>query len=282
VKSDEEIDGGKSDEIDGDKPDKDIGETIAYFKINDELNIVDVDFKPPPFDGDQEEKNTEVKWSIDISNLQKNGNKYFILVAISRIDVDEDMKGKNVKDGKEFYKKRNFSKVKFNDGAAVNIDGTKKGTAIYRFRLVERRNNNNEKDYVLNDPKKDTAYCYFDGISGICRFVEDYDNLNDEKLNSPENNTERKKQLKRFKILNFHGIYNFAFDRGFNYFNLNEKHNYPKSVRHEFDHWYTAGNDCMERLLSCIYDKYFFVKRNKGVMQSLEGKNIIYLFVIIL
>ncbi|CAB5205669.1 unnamed protein product [Rhizophagus irregularis] len=43
---------------------------------------------------------------------------------------------------------------------------------------------------------------------------------------------------------------------------------YP-SIRRELDSWY-VDDDCMKRLLSCIYDKYFLVTQYKNNAQSLE------------
>ncbi|RGB27730.1 hypothetical protein C1646_819584 [Rhizophagus diaphanus] len=55
-----------------------------------------------------DEKNDKSKWSLDISNIHKNkkndsdDSEYFIFVAISRINIDEDMKQeKDKKDDKK-------------------------------------------------------------------------------------------------------------------------------------------------------------------------------------
>ena len=72
-------------------------------------------------------------------------------------------------------------------------------------------------------------------------------------------------ELKRFILLNFRGIYNFEFNNNFDCFDLNEKFEYLQSIRRELDNWYTNTDDytdtddCMKRLLSCIYNKYFLV-----------------------
>jgi hypothetical protein len=76
--------------------------------------------------------------------------------------------------------------------------------------------------------------------------------------------------------LNSHGIYNFKFNDRFDYFELDKKFGYPPSIRRKLDNWYTGKNkNCMKRLLSCIYDKYFLVTQYKSDAQSLEGKTLL-------
>ena len=67
--------------------------------------------------------------------------------------------------------------------------------------------------------------------------------------------------------MNFYGIYNFKCNDDFN---LSEKFEYPKCIRRELDYWYKA-KDCMERLLSSIFDKYLLVKQYKNNVQLIEG-----------
>ncbi|CAB5364843.1 unnamed protein product [Rhizophagus irregularis] len=95
-----------------------IDETIAYFKINNDFTI-EKNYKLPSFEGPELDINNSMtdenkvdRWSIDISNIhKKNDDGYFILVALSRIKVDEDMKNNdNNYDYKERYsKKRNLN-----------------------------------------------------------------------------------------------------------------------------------------------------------------------------
>ncbi|GBC51968.2 hypothetical protein GLOIN_2v1766387 [Rhizophagus irregularis DAOM 181602=DAOM 197198] len=96
----------------------DTDETIAYFKINNDFTI-EKNYKLPSFEGPELDINNSMtdenkvdRWSIDISNIhKKNDDGYFILVALSRIKVDEDMKNNdNNYDYKERYsKKRNLN-----------------------------------------------------------------------------------------------------------------------------------------------------------------------------
>jgi hypothetical protein len=123
-----------------------------------------------------------------------------------------------------------------------------------------------ENEYYTLD--KETAACYYsDSVSGICRFVESNDEQ--EKQESMKNKKKHENQLKRFIILNFHGIYNFEFNGGFESFDLNEKYSYPKSIRRELNNGILT--DCMDKLLTCIYDQYFLVERYKNSVQTLEG-----------
>uniref|UniRef100_U9SUV0 Ion transport domain-containing protein n=1 Tax=Rhizophagus irregularis (strain DAOM 181602 / DAOM 197198 / MUCL 43194) TaxID=747089 RepID=U9SUV0_RHIID len=79
--------------------------------------------------------------------------------------------------------------------------------------------------------------------------------LNESNLKSPNDS-----QLKRFIILNFHGIYNFEIEG----LKLNEK-------LRELKNWYTSeSTDWMERLLPYIYNNYFLVAQYKNGVQSLE------------
>ncbi|PKB93818.1 hypothetical protein RhiirA5_440244 [Rhizophagus irregularis] len=181
-----------------------INKTIAYFKIKDDLSIDKLyDCDPPPFDGnnvgfsDNDENGTKkpnFRWSFDISNMHKNDSgKYFVFVAISRINIDEDMKrnDKQKKDdnGKSDYEREPFRKRIFNCSnehenilsnyeTRINIpstdenitatsnttDESKKGVAIYRIEL----NNKENENYVLS-----AVTCYsYEKISGICKFIE--------------------------------------------------------------------------------------------------------------
>ncbi|POG72820.1 hypothetical protein GLOIN_2v1773283 [Rhizophagus irregularis DAOM 181602=DAOM 197198] len=87
----------------------------------------------------------------------------------------------------------------------------------------------------LKEEKKNYIFnnvtCYYsDSISGICSFIEV---TNDDDV-----------EQRRFIIFNFHD---------------------------ELDNWYTdSGTDCMKRLLTCVYDKYFLVTQYKNDVQSLE------------
>ncbi|CAB5205701.1 unnamed protein product [Rhizophagus irregularis] len=112
-----------------------IDKTIAYFKINDDFSInkyYKTTYKPLPFkethgvgssnsdDITKEnisKKDDKFRWSFDISNMyKKNDTEYFILVSISRVKIDEDMKGtkeKNIKVTKLDYKREYLSSKKF-------------------------------------------------------------------------------------------------------------------------------------------------------------------------
>jgi hypothetical protein len=129
-----------------------------------------------------------------------------------------------------------------------------------------------EGSFVLSEEGVD--FFYSDGVSGICTFVD------------VTYKTENSMEQERFIILNSHGIYNFEFYKyGYPHFiahitfYLKEKFEYPKSIRRELANWYTntkgdevTKKDCMKRLRSCIYDKYFLVTQYKNDVQSLEGK----------
>jgi hypothetical protein len=241
---------------------------------------------------------------------KKNDNECFILVAISRVDIDEDMKGtkeiNNIKlDDRlssktfkcssspdyELNENNKFDEAYYDtavdiqpepssdDNIPEQTNEIKKGVAIYRLELTKNHNEENKekekgekKGYILNAV---TLY-YSTKISGICRFIEVSD----------EDDEDKSYDTERFIILNFRGIYNFEFNDHFKYFNLNEKFEkfeYPQSVRHELDDWFTRTDDCddcddcMEQLISCIYNKYFLVTQYKNDVQLLEGKKVDHL-----
>jgi hypothetical protein len=291
-----------------------INETVAYFKINDDLDIVKLygsGFKPPLFDRSKEQKvdiNEEKKeWSLDISNIQKCqhkrnfykylqkrqqklvneneeshncGDDYFILVAVSRIDANdmkenEDANAKSGVNTKNNYNKGPLIKKKLNRDVQLQIDQSptsccnrtkenydpeqKKKTAIYCLKLKA-----SNKSYILDEA--DGVNCYYsDSVSGICRFV-DYGNLGDD---DDVLYYYKEHHLKRFVILNFHGIYNFKFNEDFSRFNINEKFSYPKCIETELR---TKGTGCMDKLLTCLYDQYFLVEQYKNDVQIFEGE----------
>jgi hypothetical protein len=224
-----------------------INETIVHFEINNDFEII-VDSSKN--DNDKEttlnidsskndnDKETTLnnRWSLDISNVCKNGNKYFIFVAVSKID-DDDMKN-------------------------CAIKGKVTRTAIYQIELKISK----EGNYVFNDAGIITYHIY--GISGLCRFVEvSKNNENIENSNSKIEN-ECYTSLRRFIILNFDGIHSFNCNDDFN---LSKKLNYPKCVRNELD--LSGTSDCTDLLRSCIYDRYFLVEHYKDSIQLLEGIN---------
>src|SRR5207237_305058 len=128
----------------------------------------------------------------------------------------------------------------------------------------DTKNKIKKENYVI-DENSIVYYYVSDNISGICRFIEDYENLD-----MSENRVEQKKQLKRFIILNFNEIYNFKLNNEFNYFDLNEKFNYPKSIETELKGM--KGTNCMDKLLGSLYDQYFLAEEYESNVQILEGK----------
>jgi hypothetical protein len=227
--------------------------TIADFLIDDLFTkVVDGSFK----------------WSLGISNIQEYQEKYFILVAVSRINVDEEMTSHKSKNNKN-NKKRDYQRGLLKEfevclssrNNAINVPVVPKGgTAIYRLKLknelVETTIIQYEREassyYIL-----DVTCFYSDKISGICKFVEVFDKESEIVC------------LKRFIILNFHEMYNFKFKGDFKSFKLNEKFEYPKSFRSELNN--ETLMDCTDKLLTCLYDQYFLIERYKNNVQVLEG-----------
>jgi hypothetical protein len=132
----------------------------------------------------------------------------------------------------------------------------------------EENNNKADESYILS-----AVICHYSNeISGICKFIEvsnDDDSSKDDSSEYYSHNSE----LRRFIILNFRGIYNIEFDDEFDFFELNEKFEYPQNIRFVLDNWFIFAefSDCMRRLLSCIYDKYFLVTQHKNGVHLLEG-----------
>jgi hypothetical protein len=266
-----------------------IDKTIAHFKIDDyDLSIdrfYNNHFVPPLFKNDVNNdpssyniaandcNGSNFGWSFGISNIQKNDEVDIILVAVSRIDLDEDMKKMNREVKKSDYTKdleikkyKKSNKPPGNNRQNIEhniiIDNKKgKGTVIYRLILKKkgRRDDvNSENDIVV-------SYHSYQ-VSGICKFIEN----DSDALSKSGNGVDQLNTLKRFIVLNFQGIYNFGFNDNFEFLNLTERFDYPKIIRREFDNWHPNG--CMKQLLSCIYRKYFLVTQYKNDVQSLEGK----------
>ncbi len=175
---------------------------IVYFQIDRDLTIKDIytpdKVHPPYIKSPNESSNDDdlFRWSFDVSNLQEHDNgEYLIFVAVSYINIGEDMKGSK----------------------------------------------NHNSDHLYKEQTK---------------FIEASD---------PE--------LKRFIILNFNGIYNFKYNNENRIYGINERFEYPNNLRVELDHWHTGkSSDCMNRLLACLYDKYFLVEKYNNNVQVLEGK----------
>ncbi|PKY39920.1 hypothetical protein RhiirA4_529458 [Rhizophagus irregularis] len=292
----------------------------VYFKINDDFTIDDHD--PPSFDysnvsssksDGNTTKNDKFRWSFDISNMYKIDGKHFVLIALSRINVSEDMEG-TIEKEKDDNEKSNYKRVELSkreytlplNGNEHKVDmspdsrSSNKGIAIYRIELKEYESEENEKDSekIENVEKKIhvtavTDY-YSDKISGICKFIysskDEEDESRDTKLkrlkrfmgicnkksSEDEKDKSRDTNLERFIVLNFHGIYDFKFNDHFNFLKLNaKKFQYPQNIRNELDNYYIGPKkSCMNRILSCIYNKYFLITRYKYDVQSLEVYNL--------
>ncbi|EXX61209.1 hypothetical protein RirG_173230 [Rhizophagus irregularis DAOM 197198w] len=243
--------------------DEEITKTITYFKIKENLEI-DKLYNIFPnrknnsnvdgnIDGDTDDR---YKWSLDISNVQNyQDKKYSIFIAVSRIDVNEDMKGKGTKSD---YKKNTIKKRFPNSDVRVDLSGneTKKGTAVYRLKL--KKDDNNNFDLEVKYP---VTYYYSDSVSGICKFIQNLDDI-----------SQNKYTLKRFIVLNFNGIYNFEYNFEYRSLDLNTKFDYPKSIEDELKHWHKENTkeDCMDKLLACLYNQYFLVEHYKNNVQMLE------------
>ncbi|PKC06818.1 hypothetical protein RhiirA5_501093 [Rhizophagus irregularis] len=243
--------------------DEEITKTITYFKKKKNLEI-DKLYNIFPnrknnnnvdgnIDGDTDDR---YKWSLDISNVQNyQDKKYSIFIAVSRIDVNEDMKGKGTKSD---YKKNTIKKRFPNSDVRVDLSGneTKKGTAVYRLKL--KKDDNNNFDLEVKYP---VTYYYSDSVSGICKFIQNLDDI-----------SQNKYTLKRFIVLNFNGIYNFEYNFEYRSLDLNTKFDYPKSIEDELKHWHKENSkeDCMDKLLACLYNQYFLVEHYKNNVQMLE------------
>ena len=78
--------------------------------------------------------------------------------------------------------------------------------------------------------------------------------------------------------MNFNGIYSFEYTNIFGSndspdFHFKEKFNYPINFRNELDYWFREKN-CMERLITHLYDKYLLITQYRSDVQLLEGKRI--------
>jgi len=193
--------------------------------------------------------------------VEKNHEEEFIFIAVSRIDVEEDMKR---------IKERNRYDVP--PGICIKIP--QKGIVIYRLKLEKSVNENANKSY-----KFDKDY-HWNNLSGICRFVDDVDPNSTSKNNDPSSISEKNDDpdyiLKKFIVFNFDGIYSFKYNAENRSFNQYKRYNYPNIFNNELKHFYTKedSSDCMNRLLSCIYGKYFLVENARFI----EGRFFFLIF----
>jgi len=191
-----------------------------------------------------------------------NVNKNFIYVAVSRVDVDEDMRKMEKNDNE--YKK--IIMKPFYNSCEESQKGPQKGIAIYRFKFKLEKPTNQSANETANEIDFDEGYCW-NNLSGICRFIEDVDpSKNDDSI---ENDI-----LRKFIILNFDGIYSFEYNESNKSFNLKDKFRYPRIIKNELKNLNTKKDlsSCMDQLLLCLYDKYFLVEHYKNNAQFLEGK----------
>ncbi|PKY16229.1 hypothetical protein RhiirB3_480626 [Rhizophagus irregularis] len=241
---------------------------IAYFKINADYLTIEKFYDNNLDNNNGGSSNTRTKnigklkkdrWSFDISNMQNRNNDKIIFVAVSHI-VDDDMRGPKKQNDCKLVKKGFKKENKINDNVKLNMSVApdkvkdKKSTAIYCLMFIEDGN------YSIN--KKYPVPCYFSNVSGISKFVQDLDNTN-------------QNILKKFVLLNYSGIYDFKYDNNWINFSFNERFDYPKSVEIELGHLHKNNlSDCMNKLLTCLYNQYFLVEQYKNNVQALEVYNL--------
>ncbi|GBB88710.1 hypothetical protein RclHR1_15290001 [Rhizophagus clarus] len=263
--------------------------------------------------GSNESNQNKYRWSFDISSLQTSHNdENFIFVAISCIDLIKDMKGEDrinidetIRSTKNEYKKNqknhaenNLPLIKepkestdyikyrinnndhiidmdhlINDNESINVDKNySRKTIIYRFKI------NKLDDITYNlDMNYIPTYCIYNYISGIPKFInkDNEDSKDSNKGNKDKNYEHHDRILERLVLLNFNGIYNFEYNHEDGKFNLNERFDYPKSFEDELNNWHTKNlPDCMDRILSCLTNKYFLVEKYKDKVQVIEVYNL--------
>ncbi|CAI2167596.1 17996_t:CDS:2 [Funneliformis geosporum] len=203
-----------------------VNKTITSLKINDDLTFKEFGKILDQSDTITVEDNDQFRWSLDISSKINYHIENFIFVAVSHIDVANDMKKKDKTDME--YKK-------------INVE-----------MQMNKISYDTPKGNIITVPDKRTAIYY------------DKSEENDDYI------------LKRLIVMNINGIYNFEYSVGSKCFNNNERFCYPKIFEEELKDWYADEGvpDCMDRLLSCIYDKYLLVEYYKNNIQFLEESNI--------
>ncbi|CAB5395158.1 unnamed protein product [Rhizophagus irregularis] len=214
-----------------DQGEEEITKTIAYFKINENLDIA-------KFYDQYDTLCTNRETGIDVND-----------------DTDKRYRWE------KHYKKR-YERI--NEDFRLDLTGTsyysksnetKKGTAVYRLKLIKENNN-----FILD--LCPVTYYYSGSVSGICKFIQNFDDRDIDQNNYT---------LKRFVVLNFNGIYNFEYDFDYRNLDLNTRFDYPKSIENELQHWHKENlEDCMDKLLACLYDQYFLVEQYKNNVQALE------------
>ncbi|GES84543.1 hypothetical protein GLOIN_2v1769896 [Rhizophagus clarus] len=160
------------------------------------------------------------------------------------------------------FKKLKYSSNAFDDDFTVNLspqsenennNKIKKGIAIYHLELENQK----EEDEKKKNKKE----------------IRSNEKENKGKKKIKEMEKEEKEKEENYDLITNNFEFNVKND--FEFFDLNEKFEYPPSIKRELKNWYTSsGIDCMDRLLSCIYDKYFLATQYKNDAQSLEVYNL--------
>ncbi|CAB4429799.1 unnamed protein product [Rhizophagus irregularis] len=218
---------------------------------------------------------------------------------MSRINFDDDMKEGNKPDDdmKEKGKKPDYKGEKLKK-REYNIQPSDDDNELQNENEEEEKGNaeeekGNEKNEKKNYSLKAVTCYYSYNISGICRFIEDSSEEREDekgskgkekgkednvpKADEADVNKSRDKdnKLKRFIVLNTHGIYNFKFSDNYDSFKMDEKFEYPESLKCRLNYWYTDRDEDIESFEVYNLEKMELVTTAKRIRKEDELYNFV-------
>ncbi|CAG8590670.1 2898_t:CDS:10 [Funneliformis caledonium] len=246
---------------------------------------------------DKSDHRTFPTWSIAISNLMEHNGELVMFITISAI-VESDMikreHGVPLPESKSLSNSMDFSAVEYEnktgtDNIRINIPTvvenvqdsadetiTKGKTAV--FRITFNKSNPN----LIQQPCTLSEYTE-ENIAGIVLFVQSDQTNHHFQDDCIENEGDQYTDIlmkTSCLIINAEGIFKIPYshrsnDILFNYigYQTTEKFSFPKRFDKELQTWYKSKN-CMERLLSCIYNHYFLIEQYKDGVQTCELINL--------
>ncbi|PKC69984.1 hypothetical protein RhiirA1_455334 [Rhizophagus irregularis] len=206
---------------------------------NELQNDVHLDIDNESQNDENKGKDDENKEKNDENEKEKN-EKNKKGIAIYRIELNEDKENGEYENGE--YENGEYENGKYENGEYEKEE--KENEEEEKGNAEEEKGN--EKNYSLK-----AVTCYYSyNISGICRFIEDSSEEKEDEKGSKgkekgkednvpkaeeadvDKSRDKDNKLKRFIVLNTHGIYNFKFSDNYDSFKMDEKFEYPESLKY--------------------------------------------------
>ncbi|EXX76216.1 hypothetical protein RirG_035200 [Rhizophagus irregularis DAOM 197198w] len=210
---------------------------------NELQNDVHLDIDNESQNDENKGKDDENKEKNDENEKEKN-EKNKKGIAIYRIELNEDKENGEYENGE--YENGEYENGEYENGKYENGE----------YEKEEKENEEEEKGNAEEEKGNEKNYslkavtCYYSyNISGICRFIEDSSEEKEDEKGSKgkekgkednvpkaeeadvDKSRDKDNKLKRFIVLNTHGIYNFKFSDNYDSFKMDEKFEYPESLK---------------------------------------------------